>query len=71
MAFNKLGDGIDKSDMAVWSSHSCAQEFMKELESEIAKGYREIVKKPCSEYAEKIKAFQKVVGLFREAQKMG
>lgn len=71
MAFRKLGDNIDASDMAIWSSHPCAREFVKEIESEIARGFRDILKRPCSENAEKIKAFQKVVGLFEEAQKMG
>ena len=71
MAFRMMGDGIDGSDMCMWAMNPCATAFIKELEIRIDTGIRDLLKKPCPEHAEKVKAYQKVVGLFEEAQKMG
>ena len=69
MAFNKL-KGIDSSDMAVWANTPACEAFICELNMEMSKDIRNLIKHPTEANAEKIRQKEIVLRLFEEARKM-
>ena len=69
MAFRKLKD-CDSSDMTAWAMSAMAQNFLWEVDERRAKALRDLIKAPTEENAARVRAYDHVKGLFKEAQNM-
>lgn len=72
MAFRKLID-CDKSDMAMWANSKACANFVMEIETQRDAANRSLIKCKASEHdehANRVKAFDFVLGLIQEAKNM-
>lgn len=69
MAFNRLKN-CDKSDMALWARGAPAQNFIEEVTGLRDIAMRKLVNTPTEEYAQRVKAYEKILSMFSEAAAM-
>lgn len=69
MAFNSL-TGCDSSDVQIWASSPVARNFIEEVVSRRETALRELIKSPSEESAAIVRAYDHVLGLFKEAREL-